>query len=293
MTEDTWSSLAPLAERSGNPAPDDLVARRVAMRGALGCFPEQEFRLGKAPWGAVRALRFNPDGAARGTVLHWHGGGYRLGCPEYAAPFAQALAAACDVEVICPEYRLAPEHPFPAGLNDGVAAIDGVLALGVGRLILSGDSAGGGLAASLAAVCARRGVPLAGVVLLSPWLDLTVSRPSYGENAPTDPLFSRGAAREAAQAYLQGFAPDDPLASALFASVRRFPPTYLNVGSGEVLHDDALAFHQRLVDAGRIVSLSVIAQMEHVAVMRGDELIGAAQALAEVAAFVRERVRAE
>lgn len=277
-------------ERPGYPAPAGLAARRAASRAALDTYPERECRLGDGRWGAVRALRFNPGGAARATVLHWHGGGFRLGSPEYAAPFAEALAAACDVEVICPEYRLAPEHPFPAGLNDGVAAIEGALALGVGRLILSGDSAGGGLAASLAAICATRGIPLTGLILLSPWLDLTVTNACYAENAASDPVFSGASAAEAAGHYLQGHSASDPMASPLFARVRGFPPTYQCVGAGEVLAADAHAFHDRLTGAGRSARFSVIPDMEHVAVMRGQDLTGAAQVFAEVADFVRERV---
>lgn len=290
MRETPLSARALPEERAGYPAPAELAARRAAMRAALGTFPEHECRLGEGQPGAVRALRFNPGGAARGTVLHWHGGGFRLGSPEYAAPFAEALAAACDVEVICPEYRLAPEHPFPAGLNDGVAAIEGALALGVGRLILSGDSAGGGLAASLAGICASRGIALAGLVLLSPWLDLTVASECYVANAASDPLFSRAAAAEAAHQYLQGTPARDPMASPLFARVRGFPPTYQCVGAGEVLAADARAFHDRLTGAGCPAHLSLIPDMEHVAVMRGRELAGAAQVFAEVAEFVRERV---
>jgi len=277
-------------ERPGYPAPDAVAARRAASRAALGTYPERECRLGDGRSGAVRALRFNPGGAARGTVLHWHGGGYRLGSPEYAAPFAEALAAACDVEVICPEYRLAPEHPFPAGLIDGVAAIEGALALGVGRLILSGDSAGGGLAAGLAAICANRGIPLTGLILLSPWLDLTVTNACYAENAGSDPVFSGASAAEAADQYLQGHSAGDPMASPLFARVRGIPPTYQCVGAGEVLAADARAFHDRLTEAGRPVRLSVIPDMEHVAVMRSRDLAGAEQVFAEVTDFVRERV---
>lgn len=287
MRELPLPTSGPLAERAGRAAPAALAARRPAP-GAT--YAEQECQLAGGRWGTVRALRFNPAGAARGTVLHWHGGGFRLGSPEYAAPFASALAAACDVEVICPQYRLAPEHPFPAGINDGVAAIEGALALGVGRLILSGDSAGGGLAASLAVICAARGIPLMGVVLQSPWLDLTVENDCFRENAASDPFFSHEMASEAAQQYLQGHPATDPLASALFASVRGFPPTYQCVGTGEVLAADARAFHERLLGAGHPARLSLIEGMEHVAAMRGQDLTGAAQAFAEIADFVRARV---
>lgn len=273
-----------LEERPGIAAPQALLARRSASAGALPRHPDAECRLGEAP--GIRCLRFNPEGAARGTVMHWHGGGFRLGSPEYAAPFAQALADACGVEVICPEYRLAPEHPYPAGLNDGVAAIEGALALGVGRLILSGDSAGGGLAASLAGLCANRGIPLAGLVLLSPWLDLSLGAGSFASCADTDPLFSLESATEAAGQYLQGHPSADPLVSPLAMSPARFPPAYVSVGEGEVLRDDSVALHRRLTDAGRRAKLTLVPGMEHVAVMRDSQATGSRQVFAEVCDFV-------
>lgn len=279
---------SPLHEREGLAAPADLAARRSAARAALPACPDNECRLGDA---AIRALRFNPQGASRATVLHWHGGGFRLGSPEYAAPFAAALAQACNVEVICPEYRLAPEHPFPAGLIDGLAAIEGALALGVGRLILSGDSAGGGLAASLAALCAQRGITLAGLVLISPWLDLTVSAPSFQECGATDPLFSQAAASEAAEQYLQGHPASDPLASPLFFGPTRFPPACISAGSGEVLRDDAERLHEKLLAARRTSRLLVVPGMEHVAALRGQDLTGSAEVFRQVSEFVSGLVR--
>ena len=171
--------------------------------------------------GGVRCLRFSPSGASRGTLLHMHGGAFRIGCPEQIAPFALALAQACAVTVICPAYRLAPEHPFPAGLNDGWAVLRALAETANHPLILSGDSAGGGLAASLAALAHQAGIPLAGLALLSPWLDLSVTDPAYTTNAATDPLFSAEAAREAATLYLQGHARERPAGLAIVGRSQR------------------------------------------------------------------------
>ncbi len=298
-SDDLLATQQPLAERKGRAAPEALALRRGAGAVPADVFASYEYQLDGGPLGTVRALRFWPDGtpspAPRATVLHWHGGGFRLGRPEHAAVFAQNLATACDVEVICPHYRLAPEHPFPAALNDAMAALAGVLggvltgslARGAKRIILSGDSAGGGLAASLAVLCGQRGIALAGQVLHSPWLDLAVTNPSYGANAARDPLFSAASAREAAEQYLQGNKADDPLASPLLADAAIFPPTYISVGDGEVLAGDALAFHAGLTAAGRSAHLSVIAGMEHVAVVRGAGLVGAEQTFTEACAFIR------
>lgn len=225
------------AERGGRAPPSDLAGRRRAIAGAVAAGawraepPPRETAIG-----GVRSLVFGhaPDVNGAGTVVHFHGGGFRQGCPEMGGPFAAMLASRCDVEVILPAYRLAPEHPFPAALNDGMAVIRARAGDSDEPLILSGDSAGGGLAASLAALCGAEGLPLAGLVLFSPWLDLTVSSGCYATNAASDPLFSRQSASEAADQYLQGHPMNDPLASPLFAELARFPPAFISVGTGEV-----------------------------------------------------------
>ena len=231
-----------------------------------------------------RALRFYPQGPIKARILHLHGGAFRLGCPEIEGPYARALADRCAAEIITPHYRLAPEHPFPAGLNDVLAVLKTVP-----RdlpLILSGDSAGGGLAASLAVLALAEGIALTGLVMLSPWLDLTITAPSYQANAANDPLFSQESAASGAQLYLQGLDPKTPLASPLFAPLKGFPPSFISVGTGEVLADDAGAMHQRLAAAGVPSQLCAIKGMDHIAVVRGLELPGAAETFAAVAAFI-------
>lgn len=234
--------------------------------------------------GGVRVLRHLPPGARRGTVVHFHGGAYRIGAPEVVGAYAATIAARAGVEVICPNYRLAPSYPFPAGLNDALAVVEALA--GRGRLILAGDSAGGGLAASLTQLCVARRIPLAGLILHSPWLDLTVTSPSYAANAATDPLFSEASAIDAADLYLQGLDPATPLASSLFAEVAGFPPTLISVGTGEVLLDDADRFAAKLEAAGVPVELRRYVGMEHVAVTRNLASPGALDTLEDTVAFV-------
>jgi len=278
------------AERPGRPAPAELAARREGMAGAIA---GGHWRTDPAPaevvLDGVRVLRFRPAGAARGVVLHLHGGGFRQGCPEMIGPYAAALAERCGVEVVCPAYRLAPEHPFPAGLNDAAKVYRALRREGAAPLIVSGDSAGGGLAAGLTALATSEGQAPAGLILLSPWLDLTVTAKSYQANAATDPLFSREAATAAAELYLQGHPPTDPLASPLFAPLAGFPPTLVNIGDGEVLADDGRALDQALQAAGVAAELQTVPGMDHVAVTRGLTLRGAPETFAAVAGFV-ERV---
>lgn len=270
-------------ERAGFPAPADIAALRAGAEAACASGrwatrrPVEVLNLG-----GCEVLRVSPSGVPRGRVLHFHGGGYRLGMPEMDGPFAEALADACGVEVLLPRYRLAPEHPFPAGLNDGLAAFD-ALPDDVPCLI-SGASAGGGLAAAIASL---RGGKAVGLMLHSAWLDLSVTAPSYDSNAECDPLFSRASAETAAALYLQGADPAHPQASPLLVDPAAFPPTLITVGSGEVLLDDARAMAARLGGKARLLE---VPGMDHVAVTRDAEGPGAAEVLAATCAFVSERL---
>ena len=283
------TSLPP--ERQGIAAPAELAAKRA---GIIAAVASGMWRTDPAPdeltIAGVRVLRFSPPGDAQGTVLHIHGGAFRIGCPEVIAPFAAALAIRCGMTVICPAYRLAPEHPFPAGLGDAYSVWAEVAASGGDRMILSGDSAGGSLAAAITALAAADKTPPAGLALLSPWLDLTAMSTSFHTNGPSDLLFSEAAAREAANLYLQGISPLEPLASPLFGRVDGFPPTFINVGAGEVLADDARNFRDRLHAAGVPIRLDMVEGMEHVAVTRDQRLTGASHAFEALAAFVDEAV---
>lgn len=277
------------AERQGRDAPSDLAERRAQMQAAVDAGAWATARPPvETVLAGLRTLRFRPDGAPRGHVLQLHGGGFRIGRPEFESLFAAALAERCGVEVVVPQYRLAPEAPFPSGLADALAALRALAdETAGGPLIVGGDSAGGGLAASLGVLAAAQGGPrIDGLALLSPWLDLRVCAPSYAANAATDPMFSRESAEVAAELYLQGFDPDHPLASPLLAPIADFPPTFISVGTGEVLADDALLFHDKLLAAGVQSRLLAIAGMEHVAVVRGVELTGSAETFAAVADFV-------
>ena len=283
----TGLSIPP--ERPGCPPPPDLAQRREQMGAAIagGAFatsrPPRESTLAD-----LRCLRFDPPGTPRGYVLQLHGGGFRIGRPEFEGPFSEALADRCGVAVAVPQYRLSPEAPFPGGLNDALAALEALTIEADGTpLIVSGDSAGAGLAASLGLLSAAGLAPrIDGLVLLSPWLDLTVTSSSYVANASLDELFSAHSARIAADLYLQGFAPDHPLASPVFADVAGFAPCLISVGTGEVLLDDSRRFHAKLAAAGRDACLCEIEGMSHVAVIRAMDLPGAAETFARVCAFI-------
>jgi len=276
-------------ERKGREADSDLAERRGQMGTAIaaGVFATKQ-PPGETALAGLRTLRIAPQGSPRAHVLQLHGGGFRIGRPEFEGPLMERLAERCGIAAAIPQYRLAPEGPFPAGLNDALAALE-ALSEDASELplIVGGDSAGGGLAASLGVLSQAGLAPkIAGLVLLSPWLDLTVSAPAYGANEATDPMFSKESADIAAELYLQGFEPHHPLVSPLLAELKSFPPTLISVGTGEVLFDDSQRFHEKLVALGTQVELSAIDGMEHVAVVRSPELTGSAETFEAVAAFI-------
>lgn len=191
------------------------------------------------------------DETRDGVVLYLHGGGYTCGDLEYSKGFGSMLAANCSVKVFCGAYALAPEHPFPAALDDAVAFYDHILERGYGpdRVILCGESAGGGLIYALCLRLRELGKPLpAGIIAISPWTDLTLSGESYKTNLENDPNMTR----EGLAVFAESYADDltDPLVSPLFGDLKGLPPSLIFVGSSEILLDDSVVLHQRLTEAG-------------------------------------------
>lgn len=280
-------------ERPGRPADPDLAERRGQMQASIdaGVWKTEKPPV-ETTLAGLRCLRFQPDDKPRGYLLHFHGGGFRIGRPEFDSLYAEALVKRCRIEVVVPQYRLSPEAPFPGGLIDAHEALKALRTeVGEAKVIVGGDSAGGGLAAALAVLCNQPGEPrIDALLLLSPWLDVRVTAKTYASNAATDQMFSKESADIAAELYLQGFDPTHPLASPLLAPVEGLPPTLVSVGTGEVLLDDSLLFHERLAKAGVRSTLSAIDGMDHVAVVQSLAKPGAAETFEAVVELVESIV---
>ncbi len=198
------------------------------------------------------------------VILYLHGGGYVAGGLDYARGFGSALAARYRLRVFTAAYRLGPEHRHPAALEDAEEAFFYLLAEGYSprRILLCGESAGGGLCFSLAVALRDKGVSPAGIVAISPWTDLTQSGASCSENAERDPSLSKERLDAFAKLYTD--TPLDPLVSPLFADLTGLPPSLIFAGGDEILLDDARRMQERLLAAGCSCSLSVAPGMWHV-----------------------------
>jgi acetyl esterase/lipase len=226
-------------------------------------------------------------------VLYLHGGGYVIGSPRSHRHLAAAIGRAAGTPTLLLDYRLAPEHPFPAAVDDAVAAYRWLLARGLSsdRIVVAGDSAGGGLTVALLLALRDRGVARpAGGVCISPWVDLTCSGASYATKAATDPIVTRDGVAAMAQAYAGTGDFKGPLVSPLFADLRGLPPLLVQVGSEEVLLDDAAGLSARARAAGVDVTYEEWPAMIHVWHWFLPMLDEAERAVATIGGFVRTRI---
>lgn len=203
----------------------------------------------------------------RKVILYCHGGGYTSGNLGYSRPLASKLAEVTGYEVLCFEYRLAPEHPFPAAPDDAMKAWDYLMYLGYGArdIVVAGDSAGGNLALVLCHRLKAEGRRLpARLVLMSPWTDMTASGRSYAQRADMDPMLTLDYITAVRQVYAGGRSLTDPLLSPLFGDLSRFPPSLIQVGTNEILYSDSVRLRDRLMSAGVPCRLEVWRDMWHV-----------------------------
>lgn len=224
-------------------------------------------------------------------IFYLHGGGYYFCSPATHRAITFGLASRAAATVFALDYRLAPEHPFPAALDDSVAAYRALLAAGTdpGSIVIAGDSAGGGLALATLVALRDAGERLpAGAVLFSPWADLSASGDSIVSNHGQDPMFAGPSIAKAAKLYLGDTPPTHPLASPVYADLRGLPPLFVQVGSTEVLLDDSVRIAGNARAAGVPTHLRVWPRMPHVWQIFAPFLPEARRALSEAADFVAQ-----
>lgn len=261
---------------------------------------EAESRLDVLPKGS----RFTPADAG-GIKSEWmemplidksrvflllHGGGYNAGSPRTHRKMAAYLSRAAHARVLTPDYRLAPEHPFPAAVKDALLAYGWLLEQGTpeAQIVVGGDSAGGGLALSMLLALREAGAKMPrAAVLLSPWTDLSVSGGSYERLRKLDPVITREALREAGRWYAGEREPRDPMASPLFADATGLPPLLIHVGGDETMLDDSRLFAERARAAGVDVTFKVYDGMWHVHHSGAPEVPESVAAYNDIAAFIR------
>ena len=256
--------------------PDDVLVREVSAGGV------------PAHWLAA------PGADADRVLLFLHGGGYELGSLRSDGELAARLGRASGMRVLLPEYRLAPEHAFPAAIDDVLAAWRWLCTdqgLSARSIAVAGDSAGGGLAVALLVAARDAGEAMpAAAVLMSPTVDLSSSGASMIERVDQDPISTPDMLRQFAADYLAGADPRTPLASPLFASLSGLPPLLVQVGTADLLLSDSERLARTAAEAGVDVSLEIGEGLPHVyQIMLGTP--EAAEATEHIGTFLRARVR--
>lgn len=231
-----------------------------------------------------------PEGAADGAILYLHGGAYIVCSPRTHRPITSRLAVDTGLPVLVPHYRLAPEHPFPAALEDALDAYRWLLDRGfsASRIVIAGDSAGGHLAASLTGEICRAGLPVpAGVVLFSPWVDLTCELSTQQAAQVRDPYVSAYAAQRIGRLVVGATAFDDPRLALLACPWTGTPPFFIQVGGAEVLRTEAERLAEALAEAGAYCELQVWKGQMHVFQILNRLLPEARAAMRDTARFIK------
>jgi len=280
-----------MAARPVPPPPADIAEQRSRIDEAMAQMPLAEGTVSE-PFvrSGVAGIECRPVELADNApiLLYFHGGGFRIASALAYRSYGSHLAAVLGARVLLVEYRLAPEHKFPKAVDDCFTVWESLLAEGIdtGRIVIAGDSAGGGLAASVTMHALADGVLPAGVICCSPWVDLTITADTYDTNAESDKLFSRTSAEEAAPAYLGGADPMNPIASPLFGDWDGAPPMLILVGDAEVLLDDSRKLAEVAKAAGVDVTLSIYPEMPHIWTMSYPAFPEAVEGVTEMAEFV-------
>lgn len=282
---------------ASTPTPEEgqtFEQQRAAMEAATAAFPvPDEAQITPVEANGVPGEWVEmPGAAADRAILYLHGGGYVIGSPKTHRALTTKLAEAAGTKLLAIDYRMGPEDPCPAAIEDAVAAYRHLLDQGYApaRLAISGDSAGGGLTMATLVALRDQGLPLpAAGAPISPWVDLTGDSATMETRADADPMVQREGLRQMAAHYLGGRDPKDPEASPLFADLAGLPPLLVQVGDHETLLDDSRSLAEKAKAAGVEVDLEVWPEMIHVWHMFHFMLPEGTQALDKIGAFLQEK----
>ncbi len=246
------------------------IKKSRAVQDKIGSFMAHE-HLSEVTYRAVNSSEFQAEYIIPnrleydGVILYLHGGGYVSGDIQYAKGFGTILAAQNHIAVCCVAYRLAPEHKFPAALEDAVQAYRYLLNDGYShdKIVLCGESAGGGLVFSLALKLKEEQFPMpCGIIAVSPWSDLSMSGVSYEQNREKDPSMTKKRLQFYAGSYTEQIR--SPFASPIFGDLTGLPPSLIFVGGDEIMLSDSVCLHNKLCESGCLSSLRIAPNMWHI-----------------------------
>ncbi|WP_156452062.1 alpha/beta hydrolase [Novosphingobium sp. CCH12-A3] len=274
----------------------DPLKARADFEDLLASMPvSEDLTFSEIELGGVRTLHSPTSPANKGALLYFHGGAFAAGSARGYRGLAADLGRAAGVQTFSVDYRLAPEEPFPAAVEDATAAYRALLDQGVDhrRIVFGGDSAGGGLAVSALVKLRDDQVPLpAAAVLLSPWVDLACASVTMTSKADADPSLTAAGLQAMARVYLAGTDATHPLASPVHADLSGLPPLMIQVGSAEILLGDAVKLAERAGTAGTSVRLDIWPEMIHVWQAFAFLLDEGRVAIEEAGQFLRRSVKA-
>lgn len=253
-------------------------------------YPQCPFTSNKGDVGGVPGYWVKPSSPKPSVVmLYVHGGGYRSGTAKAYCPLAAHFATRVNVCAFLPDYRLAPEHTFPAAVEDGQTVLQGLVEMGYSQVVVVGDSAGGGLSLSLLCSSPEAHV-ICAAVLMSPWTDLSLTNSSITLRATADIVLTAKMLSNCAVFYLGSHDPLNPLASPLYADFSQLPPLQVHVGDREILLDDSLKLEERAKPAGVEVDIHVWKGMGHAFPYMLGKLQAADAALDMMVTFLSDRL---
>ena len=269
MSEEQQTALDATMRQTPLDLSGDLGNLRSGFEEAMRYVPvPDDVRRVDVDLGGVGAVQVSIDGASSSNViLYFHGGVYVIGSAAASVPLVADLSRRTNAKVVTVDYRLAPENPYPAAVEDARSAYQGLLSQGVeaSNIALAGESAGGGLAVALLLAIRDGDLPMpSSAFLMSPYTDLTLSGSTIHDKEDVDPLFTAEVLRMRVDAYVAGADPSDPLISPVFADLRGLPPLLIQGGSHEILLSDATRLAAKAAEDDVAVELEVTPGVPHV-----------------------------